>query len=334
MTNRRRDSIKSAVGGIRLDDLTVDTGGNQHPLGKDFGFELPDDRYLMDPGKIELQGRYVRSNPEREPGFEDFVESVRQRGEIEQAIGIRAAGSPLERRYILVYGMRRWKASLAAGLNKIPVRDYGAISEADSLRLQMLENEARESPHAVDTAYGYFLLVKEGRSQSEIARETGRKQPYVSYMSKVGEAVALLRDEERAGLYASDQVTVRAFQKIAQMEELSARKRALLDLARRESASSRTPGRGQSPPFEARQLPRGRGRSFRVRWRDEDLRDDPEGFTTGLHAHVVNEYERLVARLREIEDRVDKDTQRSAIRSAAERLETTLEQMRSTLSKR
>lgn len=328
MTDRRRSSIKSAVRSINLDDLTDDPISAQHPLGKDFGFEISEDRYLMDPRKIELEGTYVRSNPEREAAFSDFVNSVRERGEIEQAIGIRAAGSPLERRYILVYGMRRWKASLLAGIGKIPVRDYGPIPEETSLRLQMLENEARESPHPVDTAYGYFLLAREDRSQTEIARETGRTQPYVSYMSKVGEAIALLNDEQRMGLYTSGKATVRAFQEVAKKRDVAARKRALLALLEAAPLPVRRPG---SAPFESRQLRGGTGRSFRVRWRDVDLREDPEGFTASLHAHVVDEYERILERLEEIGSGPGDEAQKADLRAATERLQAILERMRSVL---
>ena len=75
---------------------------------------------------------------------------------------------------MLVYGMRRWLASRRAELPRIPVRNHGRISVADSLALQVTENEARVDPHPVDTAVSYQLLVRDaGMSQADVARIAG-----------------------------------------------------------------------------------------------------------------------------------------------------------------
>ena len=76
-------------------------------------------------------------------------------------------------------------------MERIPVRNHGRISVAESLALQVTENEARVDPHPVDTAVSYQLLVEEaGMSQATIARVAGRSAAHISYMRAVGEAAA------------------------------------------------------------------------------------------------------------------------------------------------
>jgi ParB/RepB/Spo0J family partition protein len=337
MSKSRKEAVGGLLAGIDLDGLT-DPGRPRHPMGEDFGYEVSDELYLMDPRRIELEGPYVRNWVDEDADFHAFCDAVAATGEIEQPIGIRTVGGLLEKRYVLIYGMRRWKASLKAGLSKIPVRDYGEISEERSLSLQMIENETRADPHPVDTAYGYHLLVENGETQAEVARRYGRTPAYVSYMRAVGEAIASLAPTERDALYRSERVTVRAFQEIATRPK-GARPAALLELLR--PAEEDTPvsnavqrrTRREGEPFQSREL-RG-GRSFRVRWRDADLREEPEAFTEELHDHVTAEYERLATRLRAIErkTRVAKRGAASAgdpeaIARAAARIEAALAEMR------
>lgn len=304
MKETRKEAVGGLLSGIDLDGLAAGAeGGARHPLGEEFGYEVSENLYLMDPGKIVLEGPYVREWLEEDEAFRAFCEAVRESGEIEQPIGIRTAGSLLEKRYVLVYGMRRWKAARAAGLTKIPVRDYGEISEEASVALQMLENEARADPHPVDTAYGYHLLVAQGKKQVEVARAHGKTPAYVSYMRAVGEAIAALSAEERARLYRAPEVTVRAFQEIAKLPSAAARREALLRLAGAgPSEAARAVGRRRAReghPFHTRAL-RG-GRSFRVRWKEEDLRGDPAGFVEAFHRHITAEYQHLAERLRVLE---------------------------------
>src|SRR5690606_32791329 len=146
--------------------------------------------------------------------------------------------------------------------SKIPVRDYGELSDDASIALQMIENEARADPHPVDTAYGYHLLAAQGRRQVEVAKAHGKTPAYVSYMRAVGEAVAQLSAGERAGLYSAPDVTVRAFQEVARLPGVEARREALLRLAAgRPSEAGRAVGRRrrrESHPFHTRSLRGGR----------------------------------------------------------------------------
>lgn len=298
--NDPRDALRERVGGLK--DLLGAGPAARHPLD-DFGFQVSDELYFIDPTRVVLEGRYVRSFIE-DGDFDAFCEAVKAEGEIRQPIGIRTAGPATDRRYILVYGMRRWKAALRAGLAKIPVRDFGEISEAESVALQMVENEARTDPHPVDTALGFHLMVEQGNRQADAARITGRHRSYVSMMRAVGEGIDLLDDAQRARLYAAPNVTVRAFQEIAQLPDARQRAEELLRLAGPQPADTeqaverRNDRRHQA--FHARTTRS--GRTFRVQWREDDLREDPAGFARDFLRHLVEEQQHLASRLRQLRE--------------------------------
>lgn len=252
------------------------------------------DHLLLRPDDVLLEGPYVRQHVDPAE-LDALVEAVRAGGEITQAIGVRMDGPPLEPRYILVYGMRRWLASRAAGLERIPVRNHGRIAVSESLALQVAENEARVDPHPVDTAVSYHLLVRDGgKSQAEVARIAGRSAAHVSYMRAVGEAILKLTAEEREALYSRPEATVQRFQKIAPLKSVAERVAALRALLRDADSEESAAGERSATAFRA-----GPGRgdgawSVRLSYREEEIRGDPE-----LAARVERFLEEQLDRLRE-----------------------------------
>ena len=219
--------------------------------------------------------------------------------------------------------MRRWKAALAEGLERVPVRDYGAISEEKAVELQMLENEIRADPHPVDTALGFYMLSQQPEwPQKRIAEVFDKNKGYVSEMVRVGEAIARLREVDRQPLYTAPRVTVRAFQSVAQVKSVEARKEAVLallgpesdaggavegeDAGRDDAGQGRAPGAARGGEqaerrrvvddaiFHARPLRN--GRAFRVRWTDDDLREEPAKIAAEFKARFLEEYTHLLHR--------------------------------------
>lgn len=233
------------------------------------------DHRLLHPDDIAMSGPYVRQHVD-EAELAALTESILAGGEIKQAIGVRTEGPPENPRYILVYGLRRWLASRAAGIERIPVRDHGPISVVEALALQVAENEARVDPHPVDTAVSYQMLIQEGgMTQAEIARVAGRSAAHVSYMRAVGEAILTLTDEERAALYSTPEATVPRFQRIAPLKSVGERAEALRSLLDEAGPATGRQLRG------AAQIRAGLSRktgawSVRMSYRDEDLRADAE----------------------------------------------------------
>lgn len=234
------------------------------------------DHLLLSPDDIVLEGPYVRRHVDQGE-LDALRDAILAGGEIKQAIGVRMEGTPLEPRYVLVYGMRRWLASRNAGLERIPVRNHGRISVGESLALQVAENEARVDPHAVDTAVSYQLLVEQGgMSQAAIARVAGRSAAHISYMRAVGEAVLRLSPEERDSLYFCPEATVPRFQKIAPLKSVEERVEALRSLL---GDGTMPGGTGPGRPTTSYKAGLRKGTdvwTLRVSYSESELRDDPE----------------------------------------------------------
>ncbi|MBW3629098.1 MAG: ParB N-terminal domain-containing protein [Gemmatimonadetes bacterium] len=233
------------------------------------------DHLLLTPDEIVMEGPYVRQHVD-EAELEGLKQAILAGGEIKQAIGVRMEGTPLDPRYVLVYGMRRWLASRRAGLERIPVRNHGRITVGESLTLQVAENEARVDPHPVDTAVSYQLLVQEGMSQAAIARVAGRSAAHISYMRAVGEAVLQLSSEERDALYEAPEATVPKFQKIAPLRTVTERAAALRSLLDLDAPSTKPDDRRSVTAFKAGPVKGTSAWSVRVSYSDEELRRDPE----------------------------------------------------------
>ena len=279
---------------LRDRESPASSDGTPHPARALDGPRAATDHLLLEPTEIVLDGPYVRQHVD-EQELEALAQAIQAGGEIKQAVGVRMEGTPLEPRYVLVYGMRRWLASKRAGLARIPVRNHGRISVPESLALQVTENEARVDPHPVDTAVSYQLLLREaGMSQAQIARIAGRSAAHVSYMRAVGEAILRLAPEERARLYLLAEVTVPRFQRIAPLktvEERVAALRALLGGAQ--------PDAPPAAPRPAAAFRAGRGRgedgwSVRIDYRDADLARDPQ-----LAARLTRFLEEQLERVRQ-----------------------------------
>ena len=327
-----RAGIGDIMAGVSLDPLPPSTAHGaergrdaqdarapRHPIGSGVAFERVENIYRMDPRKVVLEGPYIRQFIE-DADFHRLRASVELERDIGQHIGVRVVGPPTNQRRVLVYGMRRWRAALAVGLEKVPVRDYGAIGEEKAVELQMLENEIRADPHPIDTAIGFYLLSQQPEwSQKRIGDVFDKNKGYVSEMVRVGEAIARLREVDRQPLYTCSRVTVRAFQSVAQVKSVEARKEALLALleeppsAAEASAATETapgePSRAAAPAagdqasrrrlvdeavFHVRPLRN--GRAFRVRWTDDDLRRDGTRIAEEFRARFLEEYQHLLHR--------------------------------------
>jgi ParB-like chromosome segregation protein Spo0J len=292
----------------------------RHPVGSGVAFERIEEIYRMDPRKIVLEGAYIRQFIE-DAAFHQLRAAVELERDIGQHLGVRVVGPPTHQRRVLVYGMRRWKAALAVGLERVPVRDYGPISEEKALELQMLENEIRADPHPVDTALGFYLLAQQPEwSQKRIAQVFDKNKGYVSEMVRVGEAIARLREADRQPLYTAPRVTVRAFQSVAQVKSVEARREALLALvepateegaaadaapvARAAPAARPETAAGQEQAARRRLVdeavfharPLRNGRTFRVRWTDDDLRRDGTRIAEEFRERFLEEYQQLLHR--------------------------------------
>ena len=85
-----------------------------------------------------------------------------------------------EGRYELIAGERRWRASIKAGLKRIPAQ-VKEVGDKEALELAMMENLQRKDLDPIEEARGYQELAATfGLKQEEIANVVGRSRPAVA----------------------------------------------------------------------------------------------------------------------------------------------------------
>lgn len=111
----------------------------------------------------------------QDEALEELSESIRSQGVI-QPILVRK----IDRRYQLVAGERRWRATRLAGMTHIPAIVVEP-TEQEMLEWALLENIQREDLNAIEEARAYQTLMKEsGLSQEEAAARVGKRRSSVA----------------------------------------------------------------------------------------------------------------------------------------------------------
>ncbi len=171
-----------------------------HPAAVVDGATRAKNHLTLPVAQIEEEGAYVRE-VESEEDLADLAGSIRADGDVPGAIGVRRVGPPVDPRFVLVYGRRRLHAAKLAGLRTVTVRDLGPIGEEEAFLQQIAENESRKAMSVMDACLAYFRAHHGfGHTQAVLAARAGKSPGYVSWMTKGGEALAQLTDDERAAL--------------------------------------------------------------------------------------------------------------------------------------
>jgi ParB family transcriptional regulator, chromosome partitioning protein len=132
----------------------------------DFIREIPLEQIQPHPSNRRVGG----FDPEK---LKQLAESIKAIGVQQPAVVREITGENQIRRYELVAGERRWRASKLAGKETLPcvVRE---LDDAQALRIQIVENLQREDVHPLDEANGYARLLDSGTYDVEAAASCGR----------------------------------------------------------------------------------------------------------------------------------------------------------------
>ncbi|MDX1642167.1 MAG: ParB/RepB/Spo0J family partition protein [Balneolaceae bacterium] len=150
---------------------------------------------------LEIPVENIRPNPHqprsdfKEEALEQLATSIKKHGLI-QPITVRHIG---EKRFELISGERRLRATKLAGLKKIPAY----IREADDeqiIAFALIENIQREELNPLEISMGYQRLIDEcDYTQSEVAERVGKNRSTVTNMLRLLQLPAFiqaaLRDE-------------------------------------------------------------------------------------------------------------------------------------------
>ncbi len=113
-----------------------------------------------------------------EGALDELAQSIRAHGVI-QPIVVR----PVDGRYQIIAGERRWRAAQRAGLLRVPVviRDVPGGDEQTLLQLALIENIQREDLNPIEQAMAYRRLVDQFHlTQEEVAEAVGKDRSSVA----------------------------------------------------------------------------------------------------------------------------------------------------------
>ena len=149
-------------------------GGIAHALDAESADEGGQRLLFLDPRALKPNPKQPRMHFSEE-GLEELSQSIRRDG-VQEPVIVRKAGDTYE----LVSGERRVRASVMADLETIPAV-CREVSDADMLKLGLIENIQREDLNPIELAHAYKQLIEEFRwTQEELADQVGKKRVTVT----------------------------------------------------------------------------------------------------------------------------------------------------------
>lgn len=129
-----------------------------------------------------------------EAQIDELASSIREKGVIQPLLVRRNTHG-----YELIAGERRLRASIKAGIHRVPIAILEA-TDSESLQLALVENLQREDLNPIDESLAYQRLKEEfGLSQEEIAIKVGKSRPAVANTLRLSLLPAEVQREVAAG---------------------------------------------------------------------------------------------------------------------------------------
>lgn len=153
-------------------------------------------------------------NPRKTFGdLAELAQSIREQNILSPLL-VRPLSDDLDAVHEIVFGHRRYRAAVLAGLETAPVT-IRALSDRDASEMQIVENSQREDLHPLEEADGYRLLHDEFHYTVEsLAAKIGKSPSYVYGRLKL----AQLGPEAREG-YASGKYQLAVALTLAQLTD-------------------------------------------------------------------------------------------------------------------
>ncbi|MBL8030769.1 MAG: ParB/RepB/Spo0J family partition protein [Candidatus Doudnabacteria bacterium] len=109
-------------------------------------------------------------------GLKELAESIREHGVIQPLVVTQT-----EAGYELVVGERRFRASILAGLIKVPAIVKKSLEDQTKLEVALIENIQRRELNAIEEARAYDRLIKTfNLTQEQVAQKVGKSRPSVT----------------------------------------------------------------------------------------------------------------------------------------------------------
>ena len=159
----------------------------------------------IDIGDLDINPEQPRKSFDEE-GIALLAESIRDQGVLQPLIVVPSAGG----RYRIVAGERRYRASRAAGLEKVPclVRDLDIVRQ---MEIALIENLQREDLNPVEAAKGIRALMQQcGYTQDKVAARLGKSRPAVANLLRMLNLPEEITDMVQDGLLTAGHARVLA----------------------------------------------------------------------------------------------------------------------------
>ena len=147
-------------------------------LGKGLNALIPEkgeEVLYLDVDRI-MPGKQQPRRVFHEESLKELAASIKEKGVLQPVIVSRTGDGAFN----LIAGERRWRASVLAGLKKIPALIKNVASK-DSLEIALIENLQREDLNPIETAEAFNRLVKDFElTQEELAAKVGKERATVA----------------------------------------------------------------------------------------------------------------------------------------------------------
>ncbi len=170
-------------------------------LGRGISALIPEERD-PEPGTIALiEVENIRPNPAQprtefdEEGMEELQQSITQKGVV-QPVTVRKVDGAFE----LIVGERRWRASSAIGLERIPAYILDVQSDTEMMEYALIENVQRRDLNPIELAHAYNALVEQhGLSQEEVGKQVGKKRSTITNFIRLLDLPSYIQNSVKDG---------------------------------------------------------------------------------------------------------------------------------------
>lgn len=147
-----------------------------------------------------------------EQSLTELADSIRQHGVL-QPVGVRPISGT--DRYEIVFGERRYRASLIAGRENIPALIYDTLSDNEAEELAITENLQRKYIAPMEEAEAFRRLIESGRYDTRsLAVQVGKSETYIRTRMKLATLIP-----EIASLLDTEDITVSVASEICRYGE-------------------------------------------------------------------------------------------------------------------
>jgi ParB family chromosome partitioning protein len=176
---RGLDALLSGQAGSPADAIRSATGAHADAAGDAANASL-DGKLAELPIEFLQRGKYQPRRDMHQEALQELADSIKAQGVMQPIVVRPTASTSDDKRYEIIAGERRWRASQLAGLDRIPVviRD---VSDEAAIAMALIENLQREDLNPIEEAMALKRLQDEFElTHQEVANAVGKSRAAVT----------------------------------------------------------------------------------------------------------------------------------------------------------